>query len=300
MTMENMTTSPKPRSWRFLLIVVLLSIVVGLTLASWGLSRSEMARRWLFGAPPQLQAPLPGPAAAGAPHGENPVGTLVAPTDAPIMDHDAGRLASLEARMAKVESSATHGGDTGRAEGLLIAFAARRALEKGMALGYIEGELNRQFGSSQPRAVAMIIAAAHQPVTRDSLGGELDILAPQLGGTPASRSWWDSLKQGMGSLIIVRPAGTPSPDPVLRVAHARELVGLGRVDQALAEVARLPNRDVAAHWIADARRFIEAQRALDLLEAAAIIPQANGPKPESAPSVTGPEAASPPDRGETF
>ena len=58
------------------------------------------------------------------------------------------------------------------------------------------------------------------------------------------------------------------------------------MDQALAEVARLPNRDLAADWMAEAKRHVEAYRALDLLEAAAIV----GPvEPPPAPAIILPE-----------
>jgi hypothetical protein len=51
-------------------------------------------------------------------------------------------------------------------------------------------------------------------------------------------------------------------------------------------VARLPNRDLAADWMAKAKRHVEAYRALDLLEAAAII----GPsEPVAPPSIVLPE-----------
>ncbi len=283
--MDYTNQATKPRSLRFLLVLVLVSIIVGLMLAGWALTRSEMVRGWLLGAPaakPQTAITYAPPATLAVP----PASPVIA-TPEGVSVEAAARLASLEARMASVESAQASRGESGRAEGLLIAFAARRALEKGMALGYMEGELNRQFGQSQPRAVSMIIAAARQPVTRDSLDTELDALAPQLSGKPADQSWWDSFTHSMGSLIVVRQAGAPSPDPVLRVEHAREMVAAGRVDQALAEIARLPNRDKAAGWIANARRFIEAQRALDLLEAAAILPQTSASKP-AAPA---PEAA---------
>ena len=281
---ENDGLARKPRSWRAPLVIACLGILAGLALAAGGLTRSEIARGWLFGSaqesvkPDIAYTPQPAKPLASFPQAE--VNSQM-PADL------SARLASVEARVAKVESAG--GGDSGRAQALLVAFAARRAVEKGMALGYIEGELSRQFGQSQPRAVSMIIAAAHQPVTRDKLISDFDGIAPLLSGVPADKSWWDSISSGMASLIIVRKAGEPSPDPVQRVARARDMIAAGRVDQALAEVSRLPNRDKAGRWIADARRLIEAQRALDILEASAILP----PAPEAAPPPT--EQLTPPE-----
>jgi hypothetical protein len=208
----------------------------------------------------------------------------------------AARLASLETRLTMLESQGG-GHESGRAEGLLIAFAARRALDKGMALGYVEGELTRQFGASQPRAVSMIVAAARQPVTIEGLKAGIETIGTQIAHPSEDASWWEGLRQGLANLIIVREAGTLSPDPAARVARARDLVAGGRVDQALAEVARLPNASLTEHWIADARRYVEAQRALDLLEAAAIMPKEQG-----AVTVPPAEHAAPakPAPGETF
>ena len=68
----------------------------------------------------------------------------------------------------------------------------------------------------------------------------------------------------------MRQAGTVPVDPQSRIDRASRMVDEGRVDLALAEVARLPNRNKARDWMAMARRYAEAHRALDLLEAAAI------------------------------
>jgi thioredoxin-like negative regulator of GroEL len=53
--------------------------------------------------------------------------------------------------------------------------------------------------------------------------------------------------------------------------RARRMLESGQVDGALAEVARLPGRDKAAAWMTAARRYIQARRALDVLETAAIV-----------------------------
>ena len=255
-------------SWRFVVLVALVGIVAGLALAAWGLSRSPTAQRWLLGSP----ATKPAPVITYAPNAVRPQQVAPAPVAPGASPADlSGRMADLEARVAKVEGAADEARDSSRAEGLLIAFAARRALDRGMALGYVEGQLNQHFGASQPRAVAMIVAAARQPATIDQLKAGLDAVTPQLAGARPDQGWWDGVRQSLSGLIVVRKPGAPSPDPAERVASARDMIESGRVDAALAEIARLPNRDKAAAWIAAARRHIEAYRALDLLEAAAIM-----------------------------
>ena len=42
-------------------------------------------------------------------------------------------------------------GSAGRADALVIAFAARRAIERGVALGYLEPLLVERFGASHQR-----------------------------------------------------------------------------------------------------------------------------------------------------
>ena len=46
----------------------------------------------------------------------------------------------------------------------LVAFAARRTIERGQSLGYLETQLRVRFGSTQQAAVDRVIAAAQKPV----------------------------------------------------------------------------------------------------------------------------------------
>jgi hypothetical protein len=277
--------TPKTRPVRRFLLIALFGLLLGIALVIWGLSRSPTARAYLLGTnetstnaePPLISVSPPAPSGVLRP-------TIVPP---PIGADD--RIAALEARVAQLGRVTEAGsGSSGRAEGLLLAFAARRALDRGLALGYVEGQLSNHFGTRQPRAVAMVIAAARQPVTLDALKSELDTLAPTLTGYGPDEGWWDGVTRSLSGLFIVRQADAPSTAPAERLTRASNAIALGRVDQALAEVARLPNRDVAADWMAKAKRHVEAYRALDLLEAAAIIGPAEA---EPAPSIVLPDPA---------
>ena len=261
------TTLPPPRkgrSLRGLLLMIGLPFVAGILFMGWGLSRWETARSWLFGAP----EPKTLPAISYAPQ------PSVAPVQAPaaLPPDIAMRMADLESRLAHVEASSgsVGAGESGRAEGLLVSFAARRAIDRGLGLGYVEGLLTQRFGATQPRAVATVIAAAKQPATLEQLKAGLEAVAPELKGGGPDEGWWDGFRRGLSGLFVVREKGAVSPDPEARIARASHLVEIGRVDLALAEIARLPNRDRAAGWMTMARRYVEAHRALDLLEAAAI------------------------------
>ena len=80
------------------------------------------------------------------------------------------RLAELELRITQLNLQAeAASGNAARAEGLLVAFAARRTLERGSPLGYLEGQLKLRFANAQPNAVESLIEASANPVTLDML-----------------------------------------------------------------------------------------------------------------------------------
>lgn len=182
------------------------------------------------------------------------------------------RLQELEARTAVVDQdSRVAAGNAGRAESLLIAFAARRAIDRGLGLGFLEGQLRARFGASQPQAVATIIDAARNPVTIEDLRLSLDTIAPQLANGGTRDGWWPSLHREITTLIIIRKDGTPSPRPADRLQRIRRMLDARQVEAALAEVARMPGASQAGAWTAAARRFVDAHRALDLIETVAVI-----------------------------
>jgi len=182
------------------------------------------------------------------------------------------RVAQMEQRLARLDVQAqAAAGNAGRAESLLIVFAARRAIERGAQLGYLEEQLRMRFGSARPAAVQTLIEAARTPVTLDRLLARLDGLGPRLSQTPASEGALGWLSRQAGSLFVVRREDSPSPAPERRIERARMFLESGRVDAAVAEVRMMPNAAEASAWIADAERYAGAQRALETLEMAAIL-----------------------------
>lgn len=206
------------------------------------------------------------------------------------------RLSDLEARAATIDSQAqAASGNATRAEGLLIAFAARRALDRGLGLGYIEGQLRERFGATQPRAVATVIQASRAPVTIEDLRLGLTSIAPDLMTSSRSQGWWASFRGAFSNLIVIRKADTPSPRPTDRLERARRLLDGGQVEAALAEVSQLPGASKADAWTSAARRYVEARHALDVIETAAIMGQARQPALETQPQPPQPApAANPP------
>lgn len=209
----------------------------------------------------------------------------------------ATRVATLEDKVDDIQAQALEAtGDASRAEGLLVAFAARRALDRGVELGYIEGLLRQRFGDTQPQAVATILSASHQPVTLADLQNGLDAIAPTLaaGGTPQT-SWWQSFRNELSGMVVVRRASEPSTQPADRVSRAQRMLEAGQVDTALAEIVRLPDHSTADKWILAARRYLAGRGALDLIETAALLDpatSAGAPRPAPAqPSAKAPAIA---------
>ncbi len=181
------------------------------------------------------------------------------------------RLAAMEARAVVIDrDSQSAAGNAGRAEALMIAFAARRAIDQGQPLGYLESQLRARFGQSQPRATAAIIDASRNPVTIEDLRLGLDTIAPQLTTGGTSAGWWPSLHREILGLIVIRKEGTPSPRPADRLARVKRMLDGRQVEAALAEVERLPGAAQAGAWTGAASRFIDVHRALDLIEGVAL------------------------------
>lgn len=186
------------------------------------------------------------------------------------------RVADLEDRLSRINVQAqAASGNASRAEGLLIAFAARRALDRGSPLGYIESQLRLRFGEAQPRAVQTIINASREPVTLEELAGGLDDLAPTLTAGTKSEGFWADIQREVSELFVIRKEGTPSTAPQQRIVRSERYIEVGNVDAAITEMDRLPavmsGDEDATAWMEKARRFNEARRALDVIETAAIL-----------------------------
>jgi hypothetical protein len=217
--------------------------------------------------PPAIAAPLPVPVPRSA-----ATATPMAEQRLVIDPETTRRVNQLEQRVAEIDSQSRAAvGNADRAEGLLVAFAARRALDRGVALGYIEGLLRQRFGDTQRQAVATIITASRQPVTLEELQDGLQDVGSELTGAGPNQNWWTALRAEFGELVSIRKAGTPSTIPAERLRRAERRLESGQVDVALAEVLRLPGREDAADWIAKARRYVAARRALDTIETAALL-----------------------------
>jgi len=181
------------------------------------------------------------------------------------------RLAAAEQRLARLDLQAqAAAGNTARAEGLLIAFATRRALEKGAELGYLADQLRLRFGDAMPNAVDTIIRTSRNPITLDQLIARLEGLSPKL-AEPSSQNGFARFGEELSQLFVVRRESAPSPQPQRRLDRARLFLESGRTDSAIAEVRNLPGAENAEGWLRDAERYATLQRSLDLIETAAVL-----------------------------
>ncbi|MDQ1228843.1 hypothetical protein [Sphingomonas sp. SORGH_AS_0879] len=270
--------------------LILLAFAAGLILMAYAMRNLS----WFGGTPAAKTSAVtgakPGGTAAGSPAADATHGATdpvaLATREAAL----AAQIAALETRAATIATDASAAGaQAGRAESILVAAAARRAVDRGQPLGYLEEQLRQRFGASEPRAVAVLIGNARQPVTLETLRQGLDTLAPDLVVNGTS-GWWEGLRQELGRLIVIREASAPSSNPADRLARARRLLDGGQVEAARAEVARLPGADAARTWQHAAQRYVAARRALDLIENAALITPVAAP----APIVTTPVTNAPP------
>jgi hypothetical protein len=271
-----MTARP---NWTARLAGALLLLIAGAVLATWVLARSAPAAQ-LFGVAPR--APIEVPLAAATPQS-----MLAAPPP-----QEAMRLAAVEGRLAAVENATQRAqGSAGRADALLVAFAARRAIDRGLALGYLEPLLVERFGSAHEQAVATIITGSRQPVRLDALIDQYNALGDALRQPGPDESWWTGVRRELGGLVSIRRADMPSVRPQARFDRAEMRLRRGEVDGALTETMRLPGVSRAEPWVASARRYIAAHRALDEIESAALLP-AVAPAQAAAPAGALPPAKS--------
>jgi hypothetical protein len=260
----NAPVSQSRLSWSARLLIGLTLIILGAAATVWGLAHYQRAARFLGVA-------QSAPVAAVVPQR-----IVATPTD-PSPDTAeaaalAARIAGLEARLGSVENAARRAeGSAGRTDALVVAFATRRAIDRGVSLGYLETLLVDRFGAQHPRAVATIVTASRSPVRLDEMTADYEKLGPELRGGGPRDSWWSNFRREMGSLIDIHRADVPSAKPNARYVRALGRMEAGDVDNALAETMRLPGASLADAWVAKARRYVAAHRALDEIESAALL-----------------------------
>jgi hypothetical protein len=181
------------------------------------------------------------------------------------------RLALLEDRMSRINAEAGAAeGNAARAEAMLISLAARRAIDRAEPLGVISDQLRLRFGDAQPHAVDTVIAFAAKPVTLDQLEARLDALTPELSDAPQTVPALTRVQRELENLFTIHRDAAPTVRPEDRLSRVKAMLGSGQIADAVDQVSRLPGAPAANNWIDDAKRYADAQQALDLIDTAAL------------------------------
>lgn len=250
-----------PLGW---LILTVILMAAGAVIAVWGLAGNPAFARYVGLAPPV--------AVAAAPMALLPAPQAPAATSRADERAAAARLNELESRLSLVENATQRAeGSAGRADALLVAFAARRAIDRGVPLGFLENLLAERFGAAHPQAVAAVITASRTPVRLDQIDSEFAALQPQINAGSPEESAWSAVRRQLGSLIAIRHADQPSTRPGATYARAQTRLAAGQVSEALAEAMRLPGISRAPGWVNAARTYVTAHRALDEIESSALL-----------------------------
>ena len=262
----NGGTNRSGLSWTARLLIGLVLLLVGAATAVWGLAHYQPAARFLG----VVQPSQPQSALTAKPAVANSDAAAIPPASQPQADN--ARISELEARVGRVEHATERAeGFAGRADALVVAFAARRAIDRGVSLGYLEPLLVDRFGAQHQAAVATIVTASRAPVRLNDLTAEYDALGSELKRGGPEESWWSGFRREFGSIVEVHRANRPAMNADARYNRALQRLSTGDVDQALAETMRLPGASRAGDWITKARRYIAAHRALDEVESAALL-----------------------------
>lgn len=269
--------APKPKSglkFRSVALITLLAFAGGSAVTIWA----------------ESQYGILNPILGRAVYGSSADKTVAAPSSKPIVAPNV-----IPTALPETASAAPTASITPQSEAMMIATAARRAVETGSPLGNLDGQLQQRFGAVAPAAVTRVINAAARPITLSALQSEFAEFGDTLLTADADTGLWNNFQREMRGLFVLRRGPPTANAPVSRMDRARQFVSSGDIASAIDQIAPLPGAARAANWLARARTFVTTRQALDVIERAAI---ANAATPvvstPAAPATTEPLTEDPP------
>lgn len=182
-----------------------------------------------------------------------------------VADANVGsRLDKLSAELAAT-AGASIGGQVVVRE-LLLLSAARRLVESGKPLGVLEAPVVQSLGPRDKSAADALVAWSAAPTSRQGLLLRLEEPVAETAARPeVGSSWWDRLLARLSGVIQVREVdGLGNYSGVSEPAAAA--LRAGELERAIAAVELAETSQVRELWLADARRQLAAEDALDRLE----------------------------------
>ncbi len=181
------------------------------------------------------------------------------------------RVDSLDDRISRINVQAQQAsGNANRTEAMLIAFAARRAIDSGSSLGYIADQLTFRFANTNQKDIDILIEASDNPIRLSALQNQIEQTSESLLSPNQDSNTWDTIKKEMSELFIIRKSGSPPPQPERRLERIKIALSSGDIKTAIAEMEYMPGAENTADWIASAKRYIRVQNALNAIERTAI------------------------------
>lgn len=181
------------------------------------------------------------------------------------------RVNNIDDRLSRIDvQNQQTSNDAIRTESMLVAFAARRAVDRGAPLGYLKNELRLKFGKTNPNDVAAIITAGELPVRLSVLQNQLETATEILMTPDSDATAWEKFKKEISELFVIREAGSQQLQPNRQLARIKTALADRDVQTAIAEMKQMPGASKAQKWIDLANRYVQVQNALDSIEKTAI------------------------------
>ncbi len=252
--------------WRGVSAVSLLVLLGGLILAGWLVTRFDL----LSPATPPAES-----AKEAQDEDSQPGFSAILPVGNASEDSEdndvAAKVEALEKRVAQIDSQdGTAVAFSPPQGGVATALRARRALDSGASLSFIQTQLTQRFGDRYPQAVDALQQLASEPVTLDELRDDLARRGDAIIGRGGEAGLWSRIQLELGELFMLRERGESPTSPAHILQRAGEDISKGDLKGAIEKIASLPKNDASGAWLESARRYQNAKDALDRIERGAL------------------------------